>query len=77
LMFLVFLDMKNFKNLAPDVKAKLKRDVEKLISKDIRREFPEIANFGVEYDVDKQLISFDGLTLEQEAYMLQVMGQKP
>jgi hypothetical protein len=31
----------------------------------------------VEYDVDKQLISFDGLTLEQEAYMLQVMGQKP
>jgi hypothetical protein len=76
-MFLVFLDMKNFKNLAPDVKAKLKRDVEKLISKDIRREFPEIANFGVEYDVDKQLISFDGLTLEQEAYMLQVMGQKP
>jgi hypothetical protein len=69
--------MKSFKNLAPDVKAKLKRDVEKLISKDIRREFPEIANFGVEYDVDKQLISFDGLTLEQEAYMLQVMGQKP
>jgi hypothetical protein len=69
--------MKSFKNLAPDVKAKLKRDVEKLISKDIKREFPEIANFDVEYDVDNQLISFDGLTLEQDAYMLQVMSQKP
>jgi len=62
--------MKSLKDIVPDMKAKISEDIERKFSDKIKKEYPEITKFSVKYNLEKQTISFQGLTPEQEAHIL-------
>ena len=58
------------------MKRHMNTETEKMFSEIILNEYPEIKNYVVKYDVDKQGVHFEGLTVDQQARILQIANQK-
>ena len=58
------------------MKRNMNIETEKMFSEIILSEYPEIKDYLVKYDIDKQGVHFEGLTLDQQARVLKIANQK-
>lgn len=58
------------------MKRHMNTETEKMFSEIVLMEYPEIKNFAVKYDVEKQKVHFEGLTPDQQGHILQIANQK-
>ena len=68
--------MKDIRKAYPDTIKKINDGEKKKISDVIKREYPEIINFSVHYDVQKQEVDFEGLTEDQKIHILGIVFGK-
>jgi hypothetical protein len=58
------------------MKRHMNTETEKMFSEIILNEYPEIKNYVVKYDFDKQGVHFEGLTFDQQTRILEIANQK-
>jgi len=65
--------MNNMKKINPDLIKNINEGEKKKIYDIIKREYPEVINFSVHYDVEKQEVDFEGLTQDQKIHILNIV----
>jgi hypothetical protein len=67
---------RDINKIVPEMKRNMNIETEKMFSDIILNEYPEIKNYLVKYDIDKQGVHFEGLTLDQQTRVLKIANQK-
>jgi hypothetical protein len=67
---------RDINKIVPDMKRHMNTETEKMFSEIVLMEYPEIKNFVVKYDVEKQKVHFEGLSPDEQSHILRIANQK-